>query len=167
MKTLRLLVTEVCNRGCPGCVNNDWDLNALPVCTDFTEFSMIILTGGEPLLDVPLVLDVVDRIRETNPTAMVIVYTAYASRVLHVLPYVNGVTLTMHNQADVIPVQRLVSTVGRLRVDGVPWAVNSSLRLNVFEGVEFGFYTPSWKVKSGIQWIKDCPLPANEVFMRL
>jgi hypothetical protein len=43
------------------------------------------------------------------------------------------------------------------------------MRLNVFEGVTIPEDTDLslWKVKEQMVWIKDCPLPQDEVFMRL
>ena len=47
---LRLLLLDDCNRNCPGCCNRDWDLQALPLCQDYTPYRLIMLTGGEPML---------------------------------------------------------------------------------------------------------------------
>jgi hypothetical protein len=45
--------------------------------------------------------------------------------------------------------------------------VGKSLRLNVFKGVSLAELNLScWKVKPNIKWIKNCPLPEDEVFMR-
>ena len=44
---LRLVLFEACDRCCPGCCNHDWDLKNLPVCTDYTPYEMIMLTGGQ------------------------------------------------------------------------------------------------------------------------
>jgi len=44
-----------------------------------------------------------------------------------------------------------------------------SLRLNIFKGI----YIPEvvdlslWKVKKDMEWISNCPLPEDEVFMKL
>ena len=58
---LRLLVTPYCNRDCDLCCNQNFDLDALPVITQadqFSKYTEISLTGGEPLL-------VYDKVRET------------------------------------------------------------------------------------------------------
>jgi hypothetical protein len=42
------------------------------------------------------------------------------------------------------------------------------MRLNVFKGVDLtGVDVTHWKVRTDIEWVKDCPLPEGEVFMRL
>ena len=45
--------------------------------------------------------------------------------------------------------------------------VKKSLRLKVFKGVDVsGIDLSLWDVKDNIEWIKDCPLPEDEVLMR-
>ena len=63
-KKLRLLLFETCNRSCEGCCNKDWDLTSLSVCTDYTPYREILLTGGEPLLQPELVVQAIREIRE-------------------------------------------------------------------------------------------------------
>jgi hypothetical protein len=42
-----------------------------------------------------------------------------------------------------------------------------SLRLNVFKGVSVPKTWSNWIVKKNMVWIKNCPLPEDEVFMKL
>lgn len=167
MKKLRLLITEKCNRSCAGCCNKQWDLSKLPVTHDFTKYDLIMLTGGEPLLYPATLLAVVAEIRKQNPQAQIIVYTAYAERVLWVLPWVDGITLTLHAWSDVNPFYKLDNLLHDARETGAPWVKNLSLRLNVFAGVEHVYNFNCWEKKVGIEWIEDCPLPDDEVFMRV
>jgi hypothetical protein len=40
----------------------------------------------------------------------------------------------------------------------------------VFSDIELDLNAPAlkdWKIKTGIEWIENCPLPPNETFMRL
>ena len=167
-KTLRLLLFEECDRSCSGCCNKDWDLNTLPVCEDFTGYDEIILTGGEPMLYPERILKVVDLIRSVTEVP-IFVYTAKCDHpitFLNILSVVDGVTLTLHNKEDVLS---FLSLMWEMR-NTTRWNVLSkSLRLNIFKEVEFNFKADfhPWVIKNGIQWIKDCPLPSNEVFMRL
>ena len=55
VKKLRLLLLEECNRTCEGCCNKDWDINKLETENSFDQYSLIMITGGEPLL-VPVTL---------------------------------------------------------------------------------------------------------------
>jgi len=183
-KTLRLLITKRCNRVCPGCCNNDWNLDNLPINVNLSDESIkdydeIILTGGEPTLVMDRLLETVLFIRN-NPnckTIPIIVYSANVTKLreLMLLVYlrvIDGITFTIHEQADVEPFieaweDTLYQTLFFDRLDG-------KMRLNVFKGI----IPPdglSWRksflymldVKDNIEWIKNCPLPENETFMRL
>jgi len=153
---LRLLVTENCNRACEGCCNKQWDLGALPVCLDFAPYDTIMLTGGEPMLDTLKIRQVIARIRRQNADAQIYVYTAMPRNLTALDDQIDGVTLTLHEQADVAEFWNI-----RKKLTG-------SLRLNVFDGVSLmGVNTDGWDVREGIEWIENCPLPEDEVFMRL
>ena len=161
---LRLLLLKECNRKCRGCCNKDWDLDALPVCNDFTPYSEFLLTGGEPLLDTVWASIVIRQIRNQNKSPIYL-YTAKSDNFydfVNMLILVDGITLTLHNQKDAENFKQLQSG---LIAGG--YLQGRSLRLNVFKGVSLkDINTWQWKIKKNITWIKDCPLPTNEVFMR-
>lgn len=148
------------------CCNKDWDLTSLERESDFTPYEMVILTGGEPMLNPGLVVETVFRIkRQIN--VPVIMYTAKMDDIhdIHfVLKYLDGVTLTLHEQKDVEPFLRLNDILERKRFKGV-----RLLRLNIFRGVKLpeNIDLSKWVIKDDIVWIKDCPLPKDEVFKRL
>lgn len=163
---LRLLLTEDCNRTCKGCCNKEHDLSALSGCTSFQGYELIMITGGEPLLKPGLLIETIQRIRREAPGTPIYVYTAYREDprwLLAVLAMVDGITLTLHTRKDV-PHFRVFNNMllqsGHLTI--------RSLRLNVFRGIDISDIDVSaWNVKSDMVWIKDCPVPVNEVFMRL
>lgn len=165
MKKLRLLLFEECNKYCKGCCNRDWDLKALPEVKDFHQYDEILLTGGEPMLNPYLVICVAARISRQNPVANIYLYTAETDNwqaILSVLHYIDGLTVTLHEQSDVdsfIVLNNLLSEINDISM--------KSFRLNVFKGVNFNDDLGLWKVKDNIEWIKNCPLPQDEVFMRL
>ena len=163
--TLRLIVTEECNRNCEGCCNKQYDLPSLPVATDFTGYKQIILTGGEPLLDPGKLMKTISHMRKENPDAEIILYTAYLNDpyiVALLMPFVDGMTVTLHEPEDVEQFQRLHSLVHTHSMGS--WL---SLRLNVFQGIPLDSdWYDSWTIKSDIIWIEDCPLPEGEELMR-
>lgn len=163
MKKLRLLLTAKCNRACPGCCNNDWDLDALPKCEDLTGYDQIMVTGGEPLLEPKRLLDLFEKIRKASPSTKIYLYTAMPGRGLALfLPLLDGVTVTLHEKMDV----KFFLKFLEMR-KGLLFKKHISQRLNVFEGIDLeGVDTTDWGVKEGIRWIEDCPLPQDEVFMR-
>jgi organic radical activating enzyme len=172
MTKLRLLITEECNRSCPGCCNKDWDLKSLKVCRDYTPYKEIFLTGGEPLILGPTKIKfLINRIRNKSlPGTKIYLYTAAvedAFEIPHLLRYLDGVTLTLHTQDDADNAQELMAFLGFWDQHTCSPVGDKSLRLNVFKGIDISQLSlNNWKVKKNITWIKNCPLPIDEVFMR-
>jgi MoaA/NifB/PqqE/SkfB family radical SAM enzyme len=170
-KKLRLLVTDKCNRACEGCCNNDWDIAGLPVAEHYSGYSEILLTGGEPMMNPPKVLEVAHAIREEDHEVPIYMYTAKAVpafNILGILLSINGITLTLHEQKDAEGFEYLNELL--LTVPNRVLTMKQ-LRLNIFKGVEIyrglhSFDMRHWVVKDGMEWEKDCPLPKDEVFMR-
>ena len=176
-KILRLLLFEECNRNCSGCCNKDWDLKSLPICTSFTVYNMILLTGGEPMLKPQLIKSVVKSIRKET-VSPIYLYTAKIDSILITMDilynYVDGMTVTLHDQSDVelfkefndilLNTKQGIHLTYGLSIRIAP----KSLRLNIFNGIDLSSTNLElWSVKSKIEWIKNCPLPENEVFMRI
>ncbi len=162
---LRLLLFEECNRNCKGCCNRDWNLKSLPIETDFHGYSEILLTGGEPMLNPVLIINTVKSIRDQNTAAKIYLYTAKVDNwqaLLSVLHYVDGITVTLHRQSDVPPFLYLDSLLYKKNFIG-------SFRVNIFRRVDanISIIKQHWKVKDNMEWVKNCPLPKDEVFKRL
>jgi hypothetical protein len=163
MKKLRLLVTKKCNRTCPGCCNKDWDLDNLPICDSFDGYKEVILTGGEPMLNPNNLIYLIKEIRKESQ-APIYLYTAKVDniqRALSILFFIDGITVTIHEETD----WDSVAEFNRL----LPTNCRKSLRLNVFKECNLPSYDEfyKWKVKDSIEWIENCPLPTDEVFMKL
>jgi len=118
-----------------------------------------MLTGGEPMLHPEIVIRAAQEIHKYTgaPTYL---YTADPRKLLYVLPYINGVVLTLHDETDKYPFYKLQHTLNP------DFAKTKSMRLNIFKEVGRVAYMDYWKVKENIVWIKNCPLPEDEVFMR-
>lgn len=167
---LRLLLWEECNRTCEGCCNKDFDLPNLPVLNpeDALHYDLIMLTGGEPMLNPSTVTRTADHLRKYTD-AKIVMYTAatYDSlRLPVVCTHLDGVTVTVHEPSDVNDLYLLDEALCIWQDD---YPQDFSARLNIFAGCEvdrtrlnFG-----WYIKDNIEWIKDCPLPENEDFKRL
>jgi organic radical activating enzyme len=134
----------------------------LPNPETFKGYDEIVITGGEPLL-VPLrVLNLVQKIRGQTD-AKIYMYTAMLDStflVLAVLSQLDGITVTLHEQDDVYDFHRLDDSLTKFDAE------NKSLRLNVFKGIDYGTPKANWVIKDNIDWIKNCPLPENEVLMK-
>lgn len=164
MKKLRLLLWPDCNRSCPGCCNKQWDLDKLPRVSSYEGYDEILLTGGEPMLYPERLQDIIRHIRMCAPRAKIIVYTAATDCIdlVFILAMVDGMTITLHDKHDVTFIKRFISRVPT-------WELKlRSVRLNVFKGISIkDIDISNISVKTGITWIKKCPLPEGEVFMRL
>ncbi len=163
MRKLRLLLFEECEKNCSGCCNKDWNLSDLPVVMSYTGYSEIILTGGEPLLHPDVVKYVIKDIRKRTRTPIYL-YTAisYSALFLDILQYVDGICLTIHEQKDILS----FNTLNEILIETA--IKNKSLRLNIFSNIKLGNVDLNkWNVKDNIKWIKNGPLPKNEIFMRL
>jgi len=165
---LRLLLFEECNRNCRGCCNKDWDLKALPQVKTFKGFDEILLTGGEPMLHPIIVKKVSNKIYKQNEKTKIYMYTAKVDNLddmICIMPYLNGITLTLHVQKDVDDFLAFNQVLIQNFLGGIDYL---SLRLNIFEKVTLAYNDLFlWKIKDNIKWMKNCPLPKNEIFMRL
>ncbi len=164
MKKLRLLLTDQCDRDCPGCCNKDWDLDSLPIVESFVGYDEIMITGGEPLMRPYTLFTVIGEIR--RQTVMPIyLYTARTSDIQlfrSVLDLVDGVCVTLHDNYDAVTFKLLMEQSAMQTMKKT-----KSLRLNAFRGIDVRRLDVSgWTVKRDMEWIKNCPLPEGEVFMR-
>lgn len=161
MKKLRLILWEKCGRNCEKCCNKEWNLEDIPLTNDYTTYDEILLTGGEPMLYPWLVRNAIREIR-SQTTAPIYLYTALPSDKLHeLLQFLDGITITLHEQGDIM---RYMMFQRFLKYGDV---AGKSLRLNVFKGVDLRTVnTRGWKVKSNMEWVKNCPLPDGEILMR-
>ena len=167
-KKLRLLVTSKCNRNCAGCCNKNFDLDALPIVTEFSQYEMVLLTGGEPMLDIERLIYTVHDIKRSNPECLIYAYTAHVQKPYEVLALLNGIdglTVTLHSPQDIGHFISLAYMINRLDIRG------KSLRLNAF--TKSGFRPEDyfcsfkkWRVITRIEWAKGCPVPAGEDFKR-
>jgi organic radical activating enzyme len=163
MKNLRVLLFKDCNRNCALCCNKNFELDELPQVDTYAGYDSIILTGGEPMLKPTFIVDTMAKVRKES-NAPIYMNTAKCDdyhEFLWVLAMLDGVTLTLHEQEDVADFVKLQAF---LRTNPLR---NRSLRLNVFSHVDISrVNTENWEVKT-MEWIEDCPLPENEVFMRV
>ena len=108
MKRCRLIFTEECNRNCPGCCNKQYNFNG---CASWDwdraeEWSMVLITGGEPML---FPNELYAFLMRTGAGSILkpphILYTADCHDLpilIKLLKLLNGLTLTLHEQKDVL-----------------------------------------------------------------
>ncbi len=179
-KKLRLLVTKECLKNCEGCCNKDWDLDSLPVVGGFSNYDEIIITGGEPLSEKQYYNTkiLIDYLSAWFPNTKIILYTNKSDGVIRLLEEnkikeikINGITLTLHDQSDVEDFDDLNNLLLELfnEISIFSPLFITTFRLNIFKGVKLPKNTDLsyWEIKDNIEWMKDCPLPEGEVFMKM
>lgn len=170
-KKLRLFLWADCHRDCEGCCNKQFDLPNLPVCENYEGYDLIMLTGGEPMLYPDRLKQVIAEIREQTE-APIVLYTAKtddAKALVEIMELVDGITVTLHQQSDVLPLIALDERHSRyISAYCNQKPTPRSYRINVFKGVDFdpGDVAGKWNVKDEIEWIPDCPLPEGETLQR-
>jgi MoaA/NifB/PqqE/SkfB family radical SAM enzyme len=160
---LRILIFKECHKHCEGCCNEDWDLSTLPGTDDFKNYEELLITGGEPMLKPKKVKELISDIRKQNKKGKIFLYTAMPQHkeLPKILKSINGITITIHEQEDVIDFYEFV------RNAGIDLIKSKSMRLNIFENCEVDKkYLEGFVVKENMVWIKDCPLPAREIFVK-
>lgn len=169
---LRLLITSMCLHNCPKCANKHYNLLKLPVCKpeDFKYYDSILITGGEPLMVPERMYKVIRQIRASSE-AKVYIYTSYtlnSVRFINTVQASDGLTFGLHHQTDVIPLIRLTGLVQKFD-QGLD---TRSLRLRIFPEINVAskilklWERVGWDIQP-TEWLDHCPLPENEVLMRL
>ena len=186
--TLRLLVTENCNKDCSGCCNkqnqfanieslnlglshrSNWDY--------LRSFKEILLTGGEPMLYPESLKDIIFNIRTYHPSVKIYLYTAFIPGpvIMDILNLVDGITLTLHDLDD----REGFFAFSKTLANNPLYLLNKSMRLNIFkEAYIMDYYVDDdlfslydfgekiWDKKHKLKWIENCPLPDHEEIRKL
>ena len=171
-KKLRLLVTTSCPHNCPLCYNKSYDLEQLQ-CVRRWDYQQIMITGGEPLSNVPKVIELIRTIRNVvsmqGTAPELFLYTSVCDdRLQLILNLVDGVVVTPHGKDDVkafIATNNLLLQSQQLNA-----GYNVSLRLNLFDDIKAmmpeDIDLSVWQVKH-MEWLKECPVPVGEDFRRI
>lgn len=158
---LRLLVTKKCLRGCKGCCNKDWNLDALPEFRPeiMQKADLIMLTGGEPMLVAEQLKTYIPQLKTKKNK--IIMYTA--ENPTSIMYLLDGFTYTIHTKEDLKTFKDINDYLLLYNPEG-------TFYLNVFKEVEFkpeDYNLRRWtRVKTNIEWIKNCPLPSTEIFCK-
>jgi MoaA/NifB/PqqE/SkfB family radical SAM enzyme len=163
----RLIVTYKCFQSCAGCCNRNWkgDLpKKITFVQELKQYEEILITGGEPLLFVSNLMHLIERMRK-HLKSRIILYTAAPSYadLKRVAPLVDGLTVTIHTDADVDRFNMAMSA------DKI---VCGSSRLNIFHKdiKHLLLSTDIWCrgfSRKDVEWRENCPLPPNEELLKL
>ena len=170
-KKLRLLVTTRCPNKCPMCCNNSWDFDKLPM-VDRWNYEEIMITGGEPLLFMLKLKELLSSIRIITPIQgncpKIYIYSAVFNKyyIAALFAYIDGIVLTPHKKEDITELIKL----NQYLLDGSEFMKSKSLRLNLFPDMKAllpkDIDLSLWQVKD-MEWIENCPVPEGEDFRRI
>jgi hypothetical protein len=166
-RTARLIFTEKCNRKCSYCCNKEFDFDTEKswkwgMVGKYTEVN---ITGGEPLLFPMEVKAFIHRFKALDgpPSTKLFLYTAYINDIpefREILKIVDGITLTLHEQSDVLRFRELNYL---LNLSG---PFNKSLRLSVFGDIKLPNRPyPLWNIMMNRRPLTECPVPEDDLLV--
>jgi hypothetical protein len=119
------------------------------------------------MLDPNYLIEVINHLKlRINEDCKIWLHTAKVDDlygVLCVLDLIDGITITLHNKADI---PDLITLDDQLFAGRPRWK-RKSFKLCVFDNVYFtrSDLHMNWTIHN-IKWLTDCPLPEGEVFKR-
>lgn len=176
-KTARVIVTYDCPRHCENCCNEHIGKVPEVKFEDLLKYEELVITGGEPMLLAPRVVEMIHRLQAQEYKGKIWLYTSsiktarWADR--EVLKEVDGITYTLHHrpsQNDLRDVRKL----NKFILEKIyPWKGKRSDRLLIDNRCYteevlsiIGLYETGeehWESVRPLKWRDDeCPLPEGE-----
>lgn len=101
-KVIHIMVTSLCNRKCPDCCNNQYDLNDIPYVTDeeLKRADTICITGGEPFA-------------YSNPCEIAFLYKTKYPNIKKIYVYTNALELAnyLHDGGTIYSIDGLTISI--------------------------------------------------------
>ncbi len=101
-KVIHIMVTSLCNRKCPDCCNNQYDLNDIPYVTDeeLKRANTICITGGEPFA-------------YSNPCEIAFLYKTKYPNIKKIYVYTNALELAnyLHDGGTIYAIDGLTISI--------------------------------------------------------
>lgn len=164
-KIIHLMITNVCNRKCPDCCNNQYDINAIHRITDqeLREAEMIFLTGGEPFAYADP-CGLAKQIKENYPNIKKVFVYSNAIELadylmVHHINSIDGITISIKNRRDKQAFENIIAKNKEVLNLESNW-------LYVFKGFE-DTKAPSSFVKKSRVWQKNFIPATDSIFRRL
>lgn len=165
----RLIYTTKCNRACEGCCNESLDMSAQKKAffiDDLAHYDEIIITGGEPCLDVENLVRFARALRAQNNNVKLILQTAYWPKdrlaAESIIDVFHGVTYTLHANPtldDIIrlkllakPMSHMYDCMIRVNIDVSVYNTHDLSNINMLSFAE----VRKMRLK------EDCPIPDGE-----
>ena len=167
-KIIHIMVTSLCNRKCPDCCNNQYDLNSIPYVTDeeLNNAEAICITGGEPFAySNPCAIAY--KLKSNYPNIKKIYVYSNADELVEYLAEggsfysIDGITVSVKNRRD-----KVAWEVYLLDVYQDDFLKLPSNRLYVFPGFE-DVKCPQGIPKESRVWQKEFVAAPDSIFRKL
>lgn len=177
-KTVRVIVTYDCPRNCPNCCNEH--LCSVPEIQfeDLLKYEEVIITGGEPMLLAPRIVEMIHRLRGHGFGGKIWLYSSgiktarWADRA--VVNEVDGITYTIHHKpsrndlSDAMKLSKYIrdnldnrthSRSDRLFIDSRCYTDEVMSIIGIGTKDCLGH----WSIVKSLKWKNEkCPIPENE-----
>jgi hypothetical protein len=158
-----------CDRDCSGCCNKTtYPSGTFDDLGHGLSYEMVMITGGEPLKFPLQLFNLISQMKRYRWQVPIFLYTAIKttqkSDFMQLMFILDGITFTIHDKRgweDFMVIDSWLKTKTK------PF----TKRLNIFRNAPIA-ETPyilslyDWDVKF-ITWVENCPLPKDEVFLKL
>lgn len=165
-KIIHIMVTSLCDRKCPYCCNNQYDLNDIPYVTseELSKADTICLTGGEPFM-YSNPCEIADKLKKEYPNIKnIYVYSnayelmLYINKMKHPFHSIDGITVSIKNPLDEIAFKKIINHDDFIKLP--------SNFLYVFPGFE-NVFCPKSIVKIKRTWQKNFTAAPDSIFRKL
>ncbi len=171
-KIIHIVITEKCDRCCPDCCNNQYNMANIPVVSgqELREAEMVFLTGGEPFAYADPILTAMS-LRSINPNLKIYVYTNAFELGQYLKKYnwryemfghlygLNGLTISIKEEKDRTAMEQIVNKHPEV-------LALESIRVYTFPGFEDTEVPAAWD-KRMRYWQKDFIPASDSIFRRL
>jgi organic radical activating enzyme len=117
MKIARLITTFDCIRDCEFCVNKVPRIMDQGYCIKpedlktIGHYDMVLITGGEPMLDPERTLTIIKRLKAWNPAQKIYLYSSIPVQHNRVLDHLDGMTYTIHKESSPMDLATIQATL--------------------------------------------------------
>ena len=165
-KVIHIMITSLCDRNCPHCCNNQYDLNSIPYVTqeELSKADTICLTGGEPFI-YSNPCEIASKLKGDFPNIKnVYVYSnayelmLYMSKMKYPFHSIDGITVSIKDHLDEMAFKRIINHDDFIKL--------SSNLLYVFPGFE-NVPCPKSIPKIKRVWQEDFVAAPDSIFRKL
>ena len=125
----RVILTKKCPRACLDCINTFDPVISQAKKVNLSQIKSegddIVLTGGEPGI-YPYLEQVIEKLKGQNPDSKMFIYSALANKkIMDVLPKVDGLSFTLHDDATDIDIASFLKLQKRMKEGRLSFVLNT------------------------------------------